>query len=199
MISDNSAPIIAGVDEVGRGCLAGPVVAGAVILYEEIPGVTDSKRLSPTKRNILAQEIKQRARCWSIGIAWPKEIDKYNIFQATTIAMIRAINALKYRPDFVFIDGKFSLPIDIKNKAVVKGDSLIPPISAASILAKTFRDKLMKIFSKKYPQYGFAKNKGYPTKDHIVALKRYGPSPIHRISFSPVAKTLSKEKRDCLL
>ncbi len=190
--------LIAGVDEAGRGCLAGPVVAGAVILDKEVEGLKDSKKLSPTKRALLAKKIKHCAKAWAIGVAWPKEIDRYNIFQATIFAMLRALKALKTTPDLVYVDGSHALPIDVECKAVIKGDSLIPVISAASIIAKTFRDKLMMVFDRRYPVYGFKRHKGYPTKEHLNALKKYGPSPIHRLSFSPVKSVLIKEKRACL-
>ena len=199
MISSNKK-VIAGIDEVGRGCIAGPVVAAAVILSEKrISDLKDSKKLAPKKRLLVAQEIKQKAICWSIGIAWPKEIDRYNIFNATTLAMLRALRSLRIKPDFVYVDGKFGLPVEIENRAVIKGDVLIPSISAASIIAKTFRDRLMEVFDKRYPLYGFARHKGYPTKLHLENLKRYGPSPIHRLSFSPVARIVFGERRECLI
>ncbi len=191
--------LIAGIDEAGRGCLAGPVVAGAVVLDKEIEGLKDSKRLSPKKRDFFAKKIKQNAKAWAIGIAWPKEIDRYNIFQATILAMLRALKALKTTPDLVYVDGPHALPIDIECRAVIKGDSLIPVVSAASIIAKTFRDNLMMVFDKRYPLYGFKRHKGYPTKEHLNALERYGPSPIHRLSFGPVKRAFIKEKRACLI
>lgn len=186
---------IAGVDEAGRGCLAGPVVAGAVVLPfdSQISGLTDSKKLSPSKRLILESQIKEQALCWSLGLIWPREIDRLNILQATLKAMVKAVLTLKIPPDQILIDGNQKIPLKISQKTVVGGDGLIPCISAASILAKTFRDRLMKSLEKKYPGYGLARHKGYGTKDHLSALRRHGPAPIHRMTFRGV-RPVSREK-----
>lgn len=184
----NLKSILAGVDEAGRGCLAGPVVAGAVILPEQfdLPGLTDSKQLSPAKRDVLALAIKKQAVAWSVGLAWPKEIDQVNILKATLQAMARAVRQLKIHPTALAIDGNQTIPMDIPQEAVVHGDALIPAISAASILAKTFRDRLLIHLDKRYPGYGFAEHKGYGTADHLQALLVLGPCPMHRMTFRRV-------------
>ena len=183
--------IIAGVDEVGRGPLAGPVYAAAVILpYDhQIVGITDSKKLSPRKRELLAEQIKQEALCWSLGVASVTEIDKFNIREATLLAMSRAIKKLSLKPDFVKIDGN-SLPklTGYHLEAVIKGDLTVEVIGAASIVAKVARDNLMDRYALRYPEYGFDQHKGYGTAKHLAALKKYGPSPLHRRSFTPVSK-----------
>lgn len=180
--------VVAGVDEAGRGCLAGPVVTGAVILPVEydLPGLTDSKLLSASKRAVLAQAIKAQALSWALGFSWPREIDRINILQATLQAMARAEGALSVRPDLVLVDGNQPYPSSISQRTVVGGDVLCPCISAASILAKTFRDELMISLDQRYPGYGFAVHKGYGTKVHRDALGRLGPSPAHRVSFRGV-------------
>ena len=179
---------VAGVDEAGRGCLAGPVVACAVILPkgELIPGIADSKSLSPKRREELAREIKMRAISWSIGVTSPQEIDEINILQASLKAMRMAVEELELRPDAILVDGNQPLQCDILLKAVPKGDRLSHTISAASIIAKVYRDALMVEYHEKYPSYNFFKNKGYPTKDHKEALAHIGPCPIHRRSFKGV-------------
>ncbi len=181
---------IAGVDEVGRGPLAGPVVTAAVILDPNNPieGLMDSKKLSQKRRESLALEIKQKALSWSIGRSEVEEIDQINILNATMKAMTRAVNALSIKPHKVLIDGN-RIPSDlmINAEAVIKGDSLVEEISAASIIAKVERDQEMEVMDKKYPEYGFAKHKGYPTKAHISALKASGITEIHRKSFKPVS------------
>lgn len=183
--------IIAGVDEVGRGPLAGPVYAAAVILpYDhQIAGITDSKKLSPRKRKLLAEQIKQEALCWSLGVASVTEIDKFNIREATLLAMSRAIKKLSLKPDFVKIDGN-SLPklTGYHLEAVIKGDLTVEVIGAASIVAKVARDNLMDRYALRYPEYGFDQHKGYGTAKHLAALKKYGPSPLHRRSFTPVSE-----------
>ncbi len=183
--------IIAGVDEVGRGPLAGPVYAAAVILpYDhQIVGITDSKKLSPRKRELLAEQIKQEALCWSLGVASVTEIDKFNIREATLLAMSRAIKKLSLKPDFVKIDGN-SLPklTGYHLEAVIKGDLTVEVIGAASIVAKVARDNLMDRYALRYPEYGFDQHKGYGTAKHLAALKKYGPSPLHRRSFTPVSE-----------
>lgn len=187
-----NARYIAGVDEVGRGPLVGAVVTAAVILdpNKPIAGLMDSKKLTEKKRLLLAEQIKQNALAWSLGRAEAEEIDLLNILQASMLAMQRAVENLAILPDFVLVDGnrlpKWSYP----SQAVVKGDSLVAEISAASILAKVARDQEMLLLDQQYPQYGFAKHKGYPTKLHLEKLAQFGLLPIHRKSFAPVRKFL---------
>lgn len=180
---NNKKILIAGVDEVGRGPLAGAVVTAAVILKQPIAGLADSKQLSPAKRKILSLQILEEALAFAYGRSEVEEIDTLNIHHATLLAMQRAIEALHIRPDEVLIDGLFTPKLHINCKAIVRGDSLIPEISAASIIAKVKRDEEMEQLDKIYPQYGFAKHKGYPTLDHRKALETYGPCPIHRKKF----------------
>lgn len=180
--------IQAGIDEAGRGCLAGPVVAGAVILPSDfdLPGLTDSKKLSSRRRAVLAQAIKAQAVSWALGFSWPGEIDRINILQATLAAMARALDALMVCPGLVLVDGNQRFPSSLPQMTVVGGDALHPCISAASILAKTFRDDLLLCMDQRYPGYGFAVHKGYGTKAHLDALRKLGPSPVHRVSFRGV-------------
>lgn len=180
---------IAGVDEAGRGALAGPVVAAAVIIQApfEIRGLTDSKKLNRDKRERLAHILKEKCLAWSIGIGSVQEIDEINILKSTMMAMRRAIESLRIRPDEVVVDGNQLPTIDIPAEAIVKGDLLVPIISAASILAKVTRDQMMSNYADEYPQYGFERNVGYGTAFHLKALSQYGISPIHRLSFAPVA------------
>ena len=185
--------LIAGVDEVGRGPLVGAVVTAAVILDPNNPieGLADSKKLSEKKRLALAAEIKQKALAWALGRAEAEEIDKLNILQASLLAMTRAVQALRIRPQFVLLDGnKIPDDLDIPAQAVVKGDSLVAEISAASILAKVARDQEMEELDRQYPEYAFAQHKGYPTKLHLEKLTALGPLPQHRRSFAPVRKVL---------
>ncbi|UXN35727.1 ribonuclease HII [Avibacterium paragallinarum] len=186
--------LIAGVDEVGRGPLVGAVVTAAVILDPNNPieGLTDSKKLSHKKRLALAEEIKQKAKAWALGRAEPEEIDKLNILHATMLAMQRAVNQLKITPHFVLVDGNRIPPLPMPAQAVVKGDSLVAEISAASILAKVARDLEMEELDKRYPQYAFAQHKGYPTKLHLEKLAEHGPLPQHRRSFAPVRKLITE-------
>ena len=186
--------VIAGVDEAGRGPLAGPVVAAAVILDRsmEIPGISDSKKLSPAKREILAEQIMENSVAWSISRAEVNEIDSINILQASLLAMLRCIRSLSTRPDEVLVDGIYTPDIDIPSKAIIRGDQSVPEISAASIIAKVYRDREMQQLDSTYPGYGFAKHKGYPTREHIAALNKLGVCPIHRKSFSPVRAVLQK-------
>lgn len=177
--------LIAGVDEVGRGPLAGPVIAAAVILNEDIVGVTDSKKLSSKKREDFFVIIKEQALSYAIGRVDPHEIDEINIHNASLLAMQRAIAALTIRPDKILVDGLYVPNVDIACEAIVKGDSLINSIGAASIIAKVERDREMVEMDAVYPGYNFAKHKGYPTKDHKLALSALGLSKIHRKSFSP--------------
>ena len=187
--------LIAGVDEVGRGPLVGDVVTAAVILDPEnlIEGLTDSKKLSEKKRVALAQEIREKALYWNIGRASPEEIDKLNILHATMLAMIRAVEGLPVKPDFVRVDGNRVPAWNYESEAVVKGDSLHAEISAASIIAKVERDNDMLSLHQAYPQYNFAGHKGYPTKAHFEAIAEYGILDCYRKSFKPV-KALLEEK-----
>jgi len=181
--------IIAGVDEAGRGPLAGPVVAAAVILDPHYPiaGLADSKLLSEKKREELFHLIRRRALAWSVKQATVQEIDDYNILQATLIAMKRAVMTLKISPQWVWVDGNCCPDLPYRVKAIVRGDKTEAMISAASIMAKVVRDRLMRILDKKYPGYGLAKHKGYGTAAHRQALQQLGPTVIHRRSFAPVA------------
>ena len=181
---------ICGVDEVGRGPLAGPVVAAAVILQTPVLGVTDSKKLSAKKREELVELIKKNALCYSYGRAEVAEIDSLNIHNATLLAMKRAIVGLSLIPDKILVDGKFVPETNIFSEAIVKGDLLVPEIAAASILAKVMRDNEMIEMDSLYPGYGFAGHKGYPTALHRSSLVSLGVSPIHRKSFAPVAALL---------
>lgn len=181
--------LIAGVDEVGRGPLAGPVVAAAVILNPEhtIVGLADSKQLSPKKREQLFIEIQQHCLAWSIGRAEAFEIDEINILQATLLAMQRAVARLKnFEPNLVLIDGNRCPTLNYPSQAIVNGDQTVPAISAASILAKVMRDREMLIYDVYYPEYGFGQHKGYGTKQHLTAIREHGLSPLHRKSFCHV-------------
>ena len=180
--------LVAGVDEVGRGCLAGPVVACAVILPVDciIPGVDDSKALSPVEREGLARQIKEKAVSWAIGVVGPGDIDQLNILRASLKAMKMAVEALDPPPHALLVDGNQPFKSAVPLKAIPKGDVLSHTISAASIVAKVYRDALMVEYHSQYPQYNFAQHKGYPTKGHKEALSRYGPCPIHRMSFKGV-------------
>ena len=180
--------LIAGVDEAGRGPLAGPVVAAAVILddLQPILGLNDSKKLSERKRQYLALEIKAKALCFSIAQASVEEIDEMNILQATLLAMRRAVAGLRLKPVKALIDGNRIPKLDVIAEAIVQGDAKVACISAASILAKTTRDEWMLAMHQQYPQYQFAAHKGYGTAVHLAALRAHGASPIHRKSFRPV-------------
>lgn len=184
--------LIAGVDEVGRGPLVGAVVAAAVILNPDNPieGLTDSKKLSEKKRMLLAEQIKQKALAWSLGRAEPAEIDQINILQASMLAMSRAVAGLKIQPEFVLVDGNRLPELSMPAQAVIKGDLLVEEISAASILAKVTRDAEMTKLDKRYPEYGFAQHKGYPTRAHLEKLTNLGLLPEYRKSFGPVKKLL---------
>jgi len=183
-----SGKVVAGVDEAGRGCLAGPVVAGAVILDENQPihGLRDSKTLSEKKRNEFFEQIQEKALAYSVGITEAEEIDRINILQAALLAMEKAVLILHERPDCILIDGNSRTSLPIEQKAIVKGDSRCACIAAASIVAKVTRDRIMTEIERKYPGYGFSRHKGYPTKEHFAALKNLGPCPIHRKSFKGV-------------
>jgi len=185
--------LVAGVDEAGRGPLAGPVVAAAVILDERNPivGLADSKVLTARRREKLFDEIRAKALCCSIAEATVEEIDRLNILQATMLAMRRAVEGLRLKPNKVLVDGNCLPVLDIQAEAIVKGDSKVAAISAASILAKVHRDRWCVELDQQFPQYGFAKHKGYGTAEHLAALKAHGACPQHRTSFSPVAKVLA--------
>lgn len=189
--------LMAGVDEAGRGPLMGPVVAAAVILDElnPIKGLADSKKLTPLKREKLYDEIRAKALCFSVALATVEEIDTLNILQATMLAMKRAVEGLRLKPHKVLVDGN-QLPIlSMLSEAIVKGDALVPAISAASILAKVQRDRWCTEFDLQYPQYGFAGHKGYGTAAHLAALREHGACPQHRRSFAPVAEVLLRALR----
>lgn len=183
---------IAGVDEVGRGPLAGPVVAAAVILDPDKPieGLTDSKKISAKKREQLFHVICENAAAYAIGRAEVEEIDKINILQASLLAMQRACAQLTIKPDHILVDGNQCPVVNAPCQAIIQGDSLVPAISAASILAKVVRDDEMMAFEDQYPGYGFAAHKGYPTKAHREAIERLGVTAIHRRSFAPVRRLL---------
>ena len=176
---------ICGVDEAGRGPLSGPVVAAACILPAEceIPGLNDSKKLTPKQRDRLFDTVREVAIAYAIGMASPEEIDQLNILNATMLAMRRAIEGLPVKADFALIDGNCARGIDLPHKTVISGDALSVSISAASILAKVTRDRICLENDRDYPEYGFAKHKGYGTREHMDALRRLGPCPLHRRSF----------------
>lgn len=187
--------LICGVDEVGRGPLIGAVVTAAVILDPARPvaGLTDSKKLSEKRRNELAAQIKQQALCWALGRAEPAEIDQLNILHATMLAMRRAVAALAIQPEWVLVDGNRTTEFGVPASAVIKGDLLVPEISAASILAKVARDEEMQALHLQHPQFGFADHKGYPTAAHLAAIAQYGVLPEHRRSFKPVRLVLEQQ------
>ncbi|NNF66427.1 MAG: ribonuclease HII [Gammaproteobacteria bacterium] len=198
MTTTTSAVLVAGVDEAGRGPLAGPVTAAAVMLdpQRRINGLKDSKQLRPQRRELLAGRIRGRALAWSIAWADPCEIDTLNILQASLLAMRRAMQGLRLGPTRVEIDGSHAiLPSDwyCEVEAIVCGDQRRRAISAASILAKVHRDDVMCRLDQLYPQYGFARHKGYPTRQHLTALYRHGPSEVHRKSFAPVRAALDQQ------
>lgn len=197
-IDEEEPSLIAGIDEAGRGCLAGPVVAAAVILSSEhdIQGLVDSKVIKAPRREFLAEQIKKYALAWSVGVVWPREIEKINILQATFQAMAKASSSLKYRPELLLIDGNKVLPAVVlqkyftknmpKQQCIIKGDAKIESISAASIIAKTFRDCIMLKLHKRYSIYGFDKHKGYGTKAHLQSLRENGHCVQHRLTFAGV-------------
>jgi ribonuclease HII len=183
---------IAGVDEVGRGPLFGPVVAAAVILAPgfRFDGLTDSKKLTAKKRNELDVEIRANAVCWAIAEVDAETIDRINIRQASLMAMRRAVGQLALGPDYLLIDGRDVIDSECRQQAVVHGDAISFSIAAASVLAKVYRDRLLVELDREYPGYGLAQHKGYPCPAHLDALQRLGPTPLHRKSFHPVAQTL---------
>lgn len=188
----DSSILIAGLDEVGRGCIVGPVIAAAVILHPDKPiaGLTDSKKLTEKKRRLLAEQIKASAVCWAVGRAEASEIDTINILQATLVAMQRAFSMLEPSPVFAKVDGNRLPTLPCPAQAIVQGDLLVAEISAASILAKVARDEEMLTLDRLYPGYHFAVHKGYPTQQHLTALQQQGVTPQHRRSFAPVRKIL---------
>lgn len=190
--------LMAGVDEAGRGPLAGPVVAAAVILDERSPikGLADSKQLTQLKRERLYDEIRAKALCCSVAQASVEEIDQLNILQATMLAMRRAVQGLRLKPSKVLVDGNRLPLLDVLAEAIVCGDALVPSISAASILAKVTRDRLLCELHLQYPEYGFDRHKGYGTAQHMRALQMHGPLAVHRRSFAPVARALGTPSCD---
>lgn len=190
-----SGVLLAGVDEVGRGPLAGDVVTAAVILdpARPITGLADSKKLTEKRREALFDEICDKALSWAIGRATPAEIDTLNILQASLLAMWRAVESLALQPEYVLVDGNRLPRWPYRAEAVIKGDSRVPVISAASILAKVQRDREMVLLDQRYPGYGFAEHKGYGTATHLAALQRHGVTPLHRRSYAPVARLLVEE------
>lgn len=186
---------VCGVDEAGRGPLAGPVYAAAVILNPErrVNGLADSKVLAAERREVLASRIKERAVAWAIAFATVEEIDRINIFQAAMLAMKRAVGLLAVRPDEAWIDGNHCPELDCRSRAIVDGDAKHKMISAASILAKTARDAEMCALHERFPQYGFDRHKGYSTPEHFESLAKFGPCEIHRRSFEPVKSFFQKD------
>ncbi len=195
--------LIAGVDEAGRGPLAGPVVAAAVIFpvgfaidSRELEKIKDSKKLSSRQREKLFTLIKEKAVTVSIATVGHARIDQINILQASLLAMRQAVNTLNVQPDYVMVDGKFKIPeLDIPQEAIIDGDAQVFAIAAASIIAKVSRDYLMNLLDEKYPDYKFRQHKGYGTKQHLEILKKFGPSPIHRRSFEPLKSQLAKRRK----
>lgn len=179
---------VAGVDEAGRGPLAGPVVAAAVVLdgRSRIPGLQDSKRLSPRQREEVAEAIRRKAVSWAVAQATVEEVDRLNVLHASRLAMRRAVEQLSVRPSVVLVDGGWGLVTDLPQRVVVGGDHTVACIAAASVLAKVERDRIMVELDRAYPGYGFAQHKGYACPAHLEALRRLGPSPVHRRSFAPV-------------
>ena len=184
--------LVCGTDEAGRGPLAGGVYAAAVMLdpARPIAGLADSKKLTPQRRIELALLIRERSLAWSVATASVKEIDSINILRASLLAMQRAVERLTVIPEELLVDGLYCPRVNMPARAIVKGDATVPEISAASILAKVARDEEMLMLAARYPQYGFERNKGYPTPDHLSALQRFGATDVHRRSFAPVAAVL---------
>ena len=194
MTRGSGSALVAGVDEAGRGPLAGPVVAAAVVLdpRRPVPGLADSKALTPRTRERLAFAIRRRAMHFALASASVEEIDAMNILQASLLAMRRAVEALATFPDRVLVDGNRAPALDCEVRCIVAGDACVPEISAASILAKVERDRRMRVLDRRWPEYGFASHKGYPTRAHRAALARHGPCPVHRRSFAPVRRALHR-------
>lgn len=193
--------LAAGIDEAGRGCLAGPVVAAAVILPRsyDLPGLTDSKKLTPARRETLAVLIRAQAVAWCLGYSWPREIEAVNIREATRLAMRRAVLGLASSPEKLLIDGNQTVPLPLSQETIVKGDLTVPAISAASILAKVARDRLMVRLDARYPGYGLAGHKGYGTAEHLAALERLGPCRLHRNTFRGVREEPPQAAEDLWL
>ena len=189
---------VAGLDEAGRGPLAGPVVGAAVILPRRcsLPGLDDSKTVNPTERETLFSVITRCARAWGVGMASAAEIDTLNILQATRLAWRRAVHQLEVFPDFLLIDGHLGADFSIPHRPVIHGDRLSCSIAAASILAKVFRDRMMCAYHQCDPRYQFHRHKGYPTPEHLRLLRRFGPSPVHRRAFGPVRRCLAGPRED---
>lgn len=179
---------IAGVDEAGRGPLAGPVVAAAVVLPKQMSfeGVTDSKKMTEKARVKAFEELIGSEAFIGIGIASHKEVDKTNVLQAALEAMKRAVLSLPVKADFLLVDGMHPVPLDIPQKCLIRGDQICRSISAASVIAKVYRDRIMRSYHERYPNYGFDRNKGYGTREHLLAIRRFGPCPIHRLTFKGV-------------
>ena len=192
---DNGYHLICGVDEAGRGPLAGPVVVASCILppFLRIKGINDSKKLSVKKREELYKIIVKQAIDYKIVFVSNEDVDKYNIYQATKKGMLEAISKLKVQPDYALIDAMPLHELELKHDSIIHGDARCASIAAASILAKVTRDHYMEKMDVKYPNYGFKKHKGYPTKDHLEALEKYGPCKIHRKTYAPVSKYFSKQ------
>jgi ribonuclease HII len=193
-LGPKAGPLICGVDEAGRGPLAGPVVAAAVILSHDLDtsGIADSKSLSPRSRSRLKDRILESSSLWGVGIVEPEIVDQMNILRAALLAMRRAVEGLPVAPDVVLVDGNREIPdLPIPQRTIIGGDSKEKAISAASILAKTLRDDIMTMFDREFPGYGFRKHKGYPTREHIARLHLLGPCSIHRKSFRPIASLLA--------
>jgi len=190
----NGYSLIAGIDEAGRGPLAGPVVSAAVVLPESfsIGDVDDSKKLTPKKRAELFPGIQETALAVGVGIVEPETIDSINILQAALLSMAKAVESLAIEPDFLLIDGPFPIPLNLPQNPLPKGDSLSISIAAASIIAKVTRDRMMVDFDRIYPEYGFSKHKGYPTRAHREAIRKFGCSPIHRKTFRGVKEYLTE-------
>ena len=184
--------VIAGVDEAGRGPLAGPVVAAAVVFdnHVDLPGLNDSKKLTSSRREALAWQIKKQSLAWAVGVSTVSEILRLNIHQASLVSMRRAIQGLELNPEHVLVDG-FAIPgLEVSQTALVGGDGRSAAIAAASIVAKTTRDRLMEVCHHLYPQYGFDRHKGYGTSEHLQALEQHGPCPLHRMGFAPVQNSI---------
>ena len=186
---------VCGVDEAGRGPLAGAVFAAAVILNPDHPinGLADSKKLSARRRDLLAVAIREKSLAWSVASANVEEIDRLNILQASLLAMKRAVEGLPIKPDALIVDGLYCPAVTMPARAIVKGDAKEPAISAASILAKVARDREMQTLHQQYPLYGFGRHQGYPTAAHLSALEAHGISPVHRRSYAPVVKIIKKQ------
>jgi ribonuclease HII len=178
---------VAGIDEVGRGCLFGPVVAGAVILCPDRPvrGLNDSKLLEPERREVLAERIRERAVAWAVAAVDAATIDAINIYQASRLAMRRAVEQLRPAPDFLLVDA-LALDLPVPQRGLIKGDARCHAIAAASIVAKVYRDACMRVWDEVFPAYGLADHKGYATPEHRLAIRQFGPTPLHRLSFEPV-------------